>query len=92
MLAPSLVIASAAAVSAPRLVRLPAQMALLAYAAGLAVTAVRASEPGRQRDAAALPVVLAIMHLTWGAGFLVSFGRYGPPVSALARLAGIGRG
>jgi succinoglycan biosynthesis protein ExoA len=91
MLAPSLVVASAAALAAPPLVRRPAQVALLAYAAALAVTAVRVSEPGRERDAATLPVVLAIMHLTWGAGFLVSFVRYGPPVSALARLAGLGR-
>ncbi|MEA2457187.1 MAG: hypothetical protein QOC95_159, partial [Thermoleophilaceae bacterium] len=67
MLAPGLVVASAAAVAAPRLVRRPAQAALLAYAAALAATAVRVSGPGRQRDAAALPLVFAIMHLTWGA-------------------------
>jgi succinoglycan biosynthesis protein ExoA len=87
MLAPGLAVASVAAVAAPRVLRRPAQAALLAYALALTATAVRVSEPGRERDAAALPLVFAIMHLTWGAGFVASFVRYGPPLAALARLA-----
>ena len=64
--------------------------ALVAYVASLAAVSVRVAEPGEERDAAALPLVFAIMHLTWGFGFLWSAVRFGPPVAALARLAGIG--
>jgi succinoglycan biosynthesis protein ExoA len=39
------------------------------------------------RDACWLPVVLATMHLSWGFGFLVGAGRFGPPLRALAILA-----
>jgi hypothetical protein len=53
---------------------------------------VRVAEPGEERDAAALPVVFAIMHLTWGFGFLWSAVRFGPPLAALARLARVRRG
>jgi succinoglycan biosynthesis protein ExoA len=90
MLAPGLVLVAAGSVVPLRLVSRPARGALLAYLAALALTSVRVSEPGRERDAAALPVVFAIMHMTWGAGFLVSFVRNGPPLAALARLAGLG--
>jgi len=33
-----------------------------------------------------------VMHLSWGAGFLVGSMRFGPPIAALARLIGRGRG
>jgi hypothetical protein len=35
--------------------------------------------------------VLAIMHLTWGAGFVSGSIRFGPPVEALMRSAGVKR-
>jgi hypothetical protein len=35
-----------------------------------------------------MPVVLAIMHLAWGAGFFGACARFGPPLDALRRLAG----
>ena len=35
------------------------------------------------RDAAWVPVVFAVMHLAWGAGFLTGCARFGVPVAAL---------
>lgn len=87
MLAPGLVAAALAAVAAPRPVALSARVALGAYATALVATSIRVAEPGRERDAAALPLVFAIMHGSWGAGFLASFAVNGPPIAALARLA-----
>jgi succinoglycan biosynthesis protein ExoA len=87
MLAPGLVLGAVGALAGPRPVALPARAALALYAGALVVTSVRVAEPGRGRDAASLPLVFAIMHLTWGAGFLTSFVRNGPPLAALARLA-----
>jgi succinoglycan biosynthesis protein ExoA len=90
LMAPGLALALVAAVAAPRLVREPARLALGAYALSIAAATVRVAEPGSQRDAAGLPVVFAIMHLAWGFGFVWSVVRFGPPVGALARLAGVG--
>src|SRR4051794_1377611 len=91
LVAPALALAVPAALLGPRLIRVPARMALCGYVASLAVVSVRVAEPGKERDAAALPLVFAIMHLTWGFGFLWSAVRFGPPLAALARLAGLGR-
>jgi hypothetical protein len=82
-----MVITVVAAAVGPRPLALPARVALGAYVGALVFTSVRVAERGRERDAAALPLVFAIMHLTWGAGFLTSFVRNGPPLAALARLA-----
>ena len=86
VVAPALALAVLAAVGAPRPLRLAARLALGAYAASLAAVSARVAEPGKERDAAALPIVFAIMHLTWGFGFLWSVVRFGPPLAALARL------
>jgi hypothetical protein len=90
MLAPGVAAALVASVAAPRVVRLPARLGVAAYGASLVAVSARTREPGAERDAAALPVVFAIMHVTWGFGFLWSMFRFGPPVAALARLAGLG--
>jgi succinoglycan biosynthesis protein ExoA len=87
LMAPGVAASLLAAVAGPRLVRRPARVLLAAYALALGMTAVRAAEPGRERDAAALPLVLAIMHLSWGFGYLTSWVRYGPPLEALLRIA-----
>jgi succinoglycan biosynthesis protein ExoA len=89
LMAPALALALPIAIAGPPLVRVPARLGLFLYVASLAAVSVRVAEPGEERDAAALPVVFAIMHLTWGFGFLWSAVRFGPPVAALARLAGI---
>jgi succinoglycan biosynthesis protein ExoA len=90
LVAPGLALALLAALGGPRILRVPARLALGGYVASLAAVSVRVAEPGEERDAAALPVVFAIMHLTWGFGFLWSAVRFGPPLAALARLAGFG--
>src|SRR3954451_1534468 len=86
LVAPGLALAVLAALGGPRVLRAPARLAVASYAASLAAVSVRVAEPGEERDAAALPVVFAIMHLTWGFGFLWSVVRFGPPLAALARL------
>jgi glycosyltransferase involved in cell wall biosynthesis len=92
LMAPGLALALVASLGGPRVVRDPARLALALYALSLATVSVRvrAAEPASERDAAALPVVFAIMHLTWGFGFVWSALRFGPPVGALARIAGVG--
>jgi hypothetical protein len=47
---------------------------------------VRASGEAPRADAAALPVVSAVMHVSWGAGYIWSSIRGGPPVAALVRM------
>jgi hypothetical protein len=86
MLAPGMVLATAGSLVPVRMVSRPARLAVAGYLGALVLTSARVSQPGRERDAAALPLVFAIMHLTWGAGFLTSFVRNGPPFAALARL------
>jgi glycosyltransferase involved in cell wall biosynthesis len=86
MLAPGMVLATAGSLVPARIVSRPARLAVAGYLGALVLTSARVSQGGRERDAAALPLVFAIMHLTWGAGFLTSFVRNGPPFAALARL------
>jgi succinoglycan biosynthesis protein ExoA len=86
LLPPGLALALSAAVLAPQPVRGLARLGLASY---LALTVVTAARAGAERlgDAAALPLVFATMHLSWGFGFLVGCLRFGPPLRALARLA-----
>src|SRR3954454_16190397 len=86
LVAPALALTVLASLGGPRILRVPARLALSGYVASLAAVSVRVAEPGEERDAAALPIVFAIMHLTWGFGFLWSVVRFGPPLAALARL------
>jgi succinoglycan biosynthesis protein ExoA len=74
-------------VAAPRPLRGLARAGVLAYVAALAANSVRAAPEAGPRDAAALPLVLAIMHLAWGFGFVNGSIRFGPPVEAFARMA-----
>ncbi len=68
--------------------RLPrgARAALGAYALALVATAASRRRAG-VRDASSLPAVLATMHLSWGAGFLIGARRFGAPLRALGLLA-----
>jgi succinoglycan biosynthesis protein ExoA len=86
LMAPALALAVVASLGGPRLVRVPARLAVASYFLSLAAVSARVAKPGEERDAAALPVVFAIMHLTWGFGFLWSAVRFGPPLAALVRL------
>jgi succinoglycan biosynthesis protein ExoA len=85
LLPPGLALALPAAVLAPRPVRALARRGLASY---LALTVLTAGRSGAERlaDAAALPLVFATMHLSWGFGFLAGCVRFGPPLRALARL------
>jgi succinoglycan biosynthesis protein ExoA len=112
VLAPGLVIATAAAAVAPRPLRRVARAGVAVY--GAAVLAAAAGELRRAAadddptdatrrdaadddptdatrrdaviDAAALPLVFATMHLSWGAGFLRGCATLGVPWEALAGL------
>jgi succinoglycan biosynthesis protein ExoA len=90
LLGPGLVLATLASLP-PTPLRVPARLALGAYVAALLAASVRAAanEPERAKDAATLPIVFATMHGAWGAGFVVSSFRNGPPLGALARVAGL---
>jgi glycosyltransferase involved in cell wall biosynthesis len=63
-----------------------ARVGVAAYAAALLATTVSRLGAGI-RDACSLPAILATMHLSWGFGFLVGAGRFGPPLRAILLLA-----
>jgi succinoglycan biosynthesis protein ExoA len=91
LLPPALVVCAVAALLAPRPLRRPARAGVGAYALLLAATAVRAAREADPRDAAALPLVFAIMHAGHGAGFLRGSLRFGLPLAGVARALGAGR-
>ena len=62
------------------------RLGLGAYALALAGAAAQAVRGHGPADAASLPLVLAVMHLSWGFGFLAGCAGFGVPVAALARL------
>ena len=85
----ALVLALAGSLAPVRVVRAPARLAVAAYAGALVVNAARSAPDAEEADAAWLPVVLAIMHVCWGAGFVSGSIRFGPPVDALLRCTGL---
>jgi succinoglycan biosynthesis protein ExoA len=89
LLAPALVLDTVLAAWGPRAVRIPARGGLCCYGAALAWAAFTSRGAEQRRDALLLPVVLSIMHYGHGAGFLRAVARYGPPVGALASVAGL---
>jgi glycosyltransferase involved in cell wall biosynthesis len=71
LLPPALVLTAAGAIAGPsRPLRLAARAGLVLYAGALAATTAAAARHGRPRDAARVPIVLAVMHGAWGMGFL----------------------
>jgi succinoglycan biosynthesis protein ExoA len=88
VLPPGLVVTLLLAIVLPGpLARLP-RLAAGLYALVLVAAGAGESRAGERADAAALPLVLATMHVAWGLGFLAGSLRFGPPLAALARLAG----
>ena len=79
---PALVMTALAAAAAPRPLRRAARGGLAAYGAAVLAASARSS----LADAAALPLVFATMHLSWGAGFLRGCATLGVPWRALAGL------
>jgi hypothetical protein len=88
---PALVLAAVASVIAPGPLRLAARAALGAWVVAVLGTSARAARTHSVRDAAGLPAVFAAMHLSWGLGFLRGCLAFGPPLAALARIAGVKR-
>ena len=91
-LPPALATTAVAAVVAPRALRRLARAGAGAYAAALLVATARATRDHPLDEVAALPAVLAVMHLSYGFGFLAGCARFGPPLDALAHAAGVARG
>jgi glycosyltransferase involved in cell wall biosynthesis len=82
-LPPALLVASGCAVLGRRPAARLARRGLWLYAAALVVESVRVGSDASPRDTLALPAVYGTMHLAWGAGFVASCVRHGPPVGAL---------
>jgi glycosyltransferase involved in cell wall biosynthesis len=82
---PALVATALTAALAPRPLRRAARAGLLLYAGTLVAASARAGE-GDIADRAALPLVFATVHASWGAGFLAGAARFGPPTGAVAEL------
>ena len=81
IVAPGLVLTAVAAVVAPRPLRRAARAGLAAYAAAVLATGARAGRP------AELPLVFAVMHFSWGVGFLRACAVLGVPWRALTSVA-----
>jgi succinoglycan biosynthesis protein ExoA len=86
VLAPGLALVVLGATLAPRPLRRLARLALGVYVLALGGFSVAAGREAGPRDAAALPLVFATMHLAAGFGFLAGCVFYGPPLEALARM------
>ena len=89
LLAPAVVVAAACAVAGPRRLRRAARLGQAIYGASLLAAGARSLPAARSpADAALVPVTLAVMHLAHGTGQIHGWIKYGPPVAAVARLAG----
>jgi len=86
LLAPALAIAVPLSLMGRSRVGRVARVGVAAYAAALLATTVSRLGAGI-RDAGSVPAILATMHLSWGFGFLVGAGRFGPPLRAILLLA-----
>jgi succinoglycan biosynthesis protein ExoA len=84
-LPPAMVVTVATALVAPRPLGSLARIGVGVYGAALLAGSARASDAGAA-DRAALPLVFATMHASWGAGFLAGAARFGPPLAAIGRL------
>jgi hypothetical protein len=90
LIAPGLVLTLAAALAAPGALRRASRLAVCAYLLAVAATGARAATHRNERLAGALvPAVLPTMHVSWGVGTVVGALRFGPPIAALRRLAGL---
>ena len=90
LLPSAVVLVAAAAGYGPRRTRRPARFALGTYAGLLGAAGACAVPHARPRtDALLVPVVLAVMHASFGVGALVGTARNGVPTAALASAAGL---
>jgi succinoglycan biosynthesis protein ExoA len=92
LLAPAIVLDAGLSIGAPRHIRRAARAGLGLYAGVLAYAGVRVLGRGGPRSEALLvPEALAIMHFAHGLGMLRGAIRNGPPLAALASVAGLDR-
>jgi succinoglycan biosynthesis protein ExoA len=87
---PGLVLTAGAAVASPSPVRRAARVGVAVYGtalAGAGLWAAREEDAGD--DAALVPLVLAVMHLGFGVGFLRGVTRHGAPLAAAAGALGL---
>ena len=69
-----------------------ARLGLRAYAGALVLAGIRSLPRAQRRsDALLVPVVLAVMHSSYGVGTLLGVRRDGIPVAALASVSGLHR-
>lgn len=83
----ALALAVAGSLVLPRPLRSLARLGVLAYAGALGLNSARVAREAGAADGAGVAVVLAIMHLAWGFGFVNGSVRFGPPFAAFARMA-----
>jgi hypothetical protein len=88
-----LVLSPAVAIAGGRRTGRLGRLGLLLYALALAGATVSSatSEETSAVDLAWLPVVYAVIHASWGAGFLMGCARFGLPTAAMLNQAGIAR-
>jgi hypothetical protein len=85
LLPPLVTLTAATACAAPSgRLRSLARAGVATYAGALAVSAARADH-GTRTEAAALPAVWAVMHLSYGIGFVRGCARYGVPLDAVGQ-------
>lgn len=81
-----------ASVKSPAPLAPAARGAVSAYGAVLAAVTARLCHRAAWSDAPRVIAVFAVMHLSWGFGFLAGCVRFGPPVAAFARALSPRRG
>jgi succinoglycan biosynthesis protein ExoA len=88
VVAPVILVTLLVSLAAPRPIRTAARAGLLAYLASLLGVTAGAAGKGEASGSqlGRMPLVLAIMHLSWAAGFFAACARFGPPLRALVRL------
>ncbi len=89
LLSPGLVLMLVTSIASPRQLRGISRAGLAFYTLALTAAGIRTIRRGAGGDGAALPAVFATMHLSWGLGFLAGCVRFGPPLRALGRAAGL---
>ncbi len=89
LLAPGVALAAMAGAAGPRPARRVSRLALGLYAVALGAASARCARQANPRDAAGVPAVFVVMHLSWGLGFLAGCIRFGPPLGAFAHILGM---
>ncbi len=86
LLPPGIVVTLVVAGAGPAPLRRVAQAGAGAYVVAILAATASAVREGGAGDAVRVPGVLAVMHLSWGAGFLAGCLRWGPPLAGIAHV------